>query len=266
MASEHMHSYSLLYPVFSRRTGGLSLGVDPFPDRKRCSFACPYCEVHPFNHPIKFSSALLERELDDYLGEYDFKHGIPIGDICLAGHGEPSLSPELEATLGLMAAARKRFWPLGDGPKLVIITNATGFADEARARVLASFVAEEGLEAWVKLDAGTQELFERMSGTSLELDVLAADITRFARHSPVVIQTMLCGLDGIEPSDSDFDAYSRLVGAMIQSGAGIARIDLYSQSRLSPHGRTHQLSALCMEYARMRIASALPGTELRVFP
>ena len=37
----------LVYPVLSRRSGGLSLGVNLFPDAKRCSFDCPYCEVFP---------------------------------------------------------------------------------------------------------------------------------------------------------------------------------------------------------------------------
>ncbi len=269
MVTENAQKHSLVYAVFSRRTGGLSLGIDPFPDRKYCSFDCPYCEVHPFNHSARFSSALLERELNGYLEAYDFGHGIPIGDICLAGHGEPTLSPELEPALGIMAAARARFWPAGataaDKPKLVIITNATGFADEAVSGVLASYVAAEGLEPWVKLDAGNQGLFERMSGTVLRLDSVAADILRFAKHSPIVVQTMLCAVDGVEPSDSDLDDYAYLVGGLMQSGARISRIDIYSQSRSSPHRRTYQLSQIRMESARLRIASVLPNTPIRVF-
>ncbi len=265
MAIESNKSFSLVYPVFSRRTGGLSLGIDSFPDRKYCSFDCPYCEVHPFSHPFRFSLALLERELNDYLEAYDFERGMPIGDICLAGHGEPTLSPELEGALAVMAAARKKYWPSGGEPKLVIITNATGFANPPIAKILSRFVAEEALEPWIKLDAGTQDLFERMSGTAQKLETLVADITRFAKHSPLVIQTMLCGLDGIEPSDMDLDDYSSLLRSMICSGARISRVDLYSQNRISPHGRTHQLSSSRMASAHLRIASALPGTEVRVF-
>ena len=41
----------LIYPVVSRRSGGLSLGVDLFPDRKTCNFDCPYCEIFPFDAP-----------------------------------------------------------------------------------------------------------------------------------------------------------------------------------------------------------------------
>jgi histidinol dehydrogenase len=38
----------IVYPVYSRRSGGLSVGINLFPDKKQCPFDCPYCEVFRF--------------------------------------------------------------------------------------------------------------------------------------------------------------------------------------------------------------------------
>ncbi len=35
---------SLVYPVLSRRVGGISVGINTAP-QKTCNFACVYCEV-----------------------------------------------------------------------------------------------------------------------------------------------------------------------------------------------------------------------------
>ncbi len=43
----------LVYPVVSRRSGGLSLGVNLFPEAKLCSFDCPYCEVFPVRGEVE---------------------------------------------------------------------------------------------------------------------------------------------------------------------------------------------------------------------
>ena len=46
---------TLVYPVYSRRSQGLSMGINLFPDHKQCSFNCPYCEVFPFKTDSMFS-------------------------------------------------------------------------------------------------------------------------------------------------------------------------------------------------------------------
>lgn len=55
---------SLIYPVFSRRLQGLSVGINTSPQRV-CNFECVYCEVD-FSQgarPIKFNVARADSEL-----------------------------------------------------------------------------------------------------------------------------------------------------------------------------------------------------------
>ncbi|MDR2542323.1 MAG: hypothetical protein LBC80_02595, partial [Treponema sp.] len=82
----------IVYPVYSRRAAGLSIGINLFPDKKNCLFNCPYCEVFPFNNDAVFS---LEQMADDLRSVISAvrQQNIPIKDICFSGNGEPTLSP-----------------------------------------------------------------------------------------------------------------------------------------------------------------------------
>ena len=93
----------LIYPVYSRRSQGLSLGINLFPDQKHCSFDCPYCEVFPFKTNVPFSLDRMEQELRETLTRLTGAR-----DISFSGSGEPTLSPffppALEAAFRLREA------------------------------------------------------------------------------------------------------------------------------------------------------------------
>jgi len=258
----------ILYPVFSRRAGGLSLGVNLFPDAKRCSFDCPYCEVFPFEGTRPFKVADLVSALDAFAEDWTDELG-PVRDISLSGNGEPSLSPFLEPVLEACALAR-RAHPLAlGGAKLVIITNSTGFTRPAVCGILDRYVREEGLEVWAKLDAGGEARFRAMSGTNLDFAAIVAGIRAFAARTPLVIQTMLCELDGEAPTTDDLDDYARLLSGILADGGRITQIHLYTQARPAPAGRTGALDNASLLAAAGRIVAALrpaaPELVLRVF-
>lgn len=235
----------IVYPVLSRRSGGLSLGINLFPERKLCNFDCPYCEIFPISEGMPaFSLEKLEAELEAFV-KHDYPglwSGFPVRDICLSGNGEPTISPQFEASLRLIADFRRR-WPQQLGKaKLVLITNSTSFADPRLYDLLAHFIKEEGLEIWAKLDAGGQALFELMSGTNNSLKDILASITRFARQNPIVIQTMLCEALGHLTSAADVAEYSLVLEEMLKAKAQISEVHLYTFARPSPSGLCAPLS------------------------
>jgi len=225
---------SLVYPVLSRRSGGLSLGINLFPDRKRCGFDCPYCEVGPFEGGAPYSAGRLETELEDFftLGYTAGWAPRPLRDICFSGNGEPTLSPDLWEALELCAASRRRHADIAGSAPTVIITNSTGFLDAGISRRLAAFAAKEPLKIWAKLDAGSQERFEAMSGSGFQIGDIVSAIGGFARSTPLVIQTMVCGLGGSKPDDSEALAYASRVNAMLKDGAMIEAIHVYTVARV----------------------------------
>jgi histidinol dehydrogenase len=261
--------------VLSRRSGGLSLGVNLFPDAKVCAFDCPYCEVFlPSDTrlgpgfgscagsrriPIDALEGALEGFLDlGYLAEWAPER---IRDICISGNGEPTMSPSLEDALDLCARIRRSRAKFLGSTALVLITNSTGFMDPSTSAVLERACRDEGLVVWAKLDAGSEASFRLMSGTDIGLSRIAGGLLSFARRAPVVIQTMLCEIDSAEPSEDDVADYAGLLSRLAAEGARINEVQLYTFSRPSPGGRC---SSLPDEFL-VRAAAAVRGsTGLRV--
>jgi len=224
---------SLVYPVISRRSAGLSLGINLFPERKVCSFDCPYCEVKPFQGRTAFSLAALESELETFFAR-DYAASwapLPLCDLCISGNGEPTLSPHLLEALELCASVRHRYAVIvGDAP-IVLITNATGFLDAELSGRLAEFAAREPLKIWAKLDAGSQKCFAAISRSSFSVDEISKSMAAFARRTPITIQTMLCEINGQVPNVDEAMSFASRVNAMMASGARIEAIQLYTLAR-----------------------------------
>ena len=223
----------LVYPVLSRRSRGLSVGINLFPDAKRCSFDCPYCEVRPFSGKGGFSPEKLEAALDvffetDYPGTWA---PTPVRDLCLSGNGEPTLSPFLEEALELCASARGKFSSLAGKADIVVITNSSGFLRDEVSSILRRFGEREGIRIWAKLDAGTQARFALISRSPFLLDDIVGAIGRFARFTPIIVQTMLCGLEGKSPDSAEADAYASRLNAMLDLGARIDAVHFYTVAR-----------------------------------
>lgn len=254
----------LLYPVVSRRSGGVSLGIDLFPDAKTCNFDCPYCEIFPFSGTPVFRLSQLERELEEFF-RLDYPAYLPdrpLRDIALGGNGEPTLSPYLGDALAAIRRARDRF---ATGTDLVLITNATTLGKPETAALLGRYVDEAGLLIWAKLDGGNEAAYARMSRSAVPFRELVAGLLSFSRLHPVIVQTMLCVMDGEGPSDEDLEDYSKLLAALLGDGARFREIHLYTQARPSPEGRTSPLSDHELLREAERIAGRIAGIPVRVF-
>ena len=248
----------LVYPVLARRSGGLSLGINLFPDRKLCSFDCPYCEVIAPSKAKPFSPRDLEAELEAFVQAEEAQPGPePIRDICLSGNGEPSLSPWLEPALETCATLRRRYPKALGQAKLVIITNSTGFLVPRVSGILATYAKTEGLEIWAKLDAGDEEGFGVLSGSSYRLGDILAGLASFAASSPVVIQTMVCALGGEEPGLARLEAYAQALAGLLGGGAKIREVHLYTQARPALGGFTSALSDQALAKAGRHIQASL---------
>ncbi len=254
----------LIYPVVSRRSGGLSLGVDLFPDRKTCNFDCPYCEIFPFSGQDPFRPEDLDRELSEFF-EVDFPSfppDLPLRDLTLSGSGEPTLSPHLGSALASIRRARDRHAP---GADLVVITNSTTLGNPETSELLGRYVDEAGLRIWAKLDGGNEDAYGRMSRGRVPFRDIVEGILSFSSSHAVIIQTMLCALDGRGPSDSDVADYARLLASLLGRGARFLEIHLYTQARPSPEGRTSPLSDRELRGAADLVAGGTPGVPIRLF-
>lgn len=252
-----------VYTAHSRRAGGLSIGIDLNPNRA-CNWRCLYCEVEGLvrGAPPRVDLARLEAELDAVLRESAARG--PIGDVAIAGSGEPTLSEDLAAALDAVDRARRRHG-LADLP-LVLITNGSRVHVAGVATAL-DRLAELGGEAWFKLDCGTEEGRLRMHDAKSPDERVRANLAACAGLVRTWLQTMVLAIDGEPPAESECDAWLALVGGVLAEGAVLRGVHLYGFARPSFQPEAPRLSAVAPEVLE-RCAALIRtlGLEVRVHP
>jgi histidinol dehydrogenase len=249
----------LVYPTHSRRSGGLSLGINLFPSKKFCTFNCPYCEVFPFSNDAAFSLTQMDLELRSAVAvakETDKK----IMDICFSGCGEPSISPDFPGALELAGRIRDEE---AAGANLVLITNGTGLLLPNVFSVLAkAATGSPALDIWLKLDAGTWEWYRKINAAEIAHDKLTKKIKEFAACATVTIQTMLCEIDGAQPPKEEEQAWENLVCDLAAGNGNIRKVQIYGKSRSSPGDpKTVSLPASYLEQRAQSLRLALASVE-----
>jgi len=211
---------AIIYPVHSRRSGGLSIGVNLFPDRKVCSFNCPYCEIFPFETDIVFNIETMVSALHRVIQEMQ-KNGVPIKDICFSGNGEPTMSPFFTEAVTAAADLRSKLAPEA---KLVVITNGTGLLKPDLFQFLkAASSSGTDLYIWLKLDAATEAWYNAVDRSALPFMELISRIRDFAATgAPFTIQTMLCKIRNVLPQPEESAAWAQLVTELAALSAASA--------------------------------------------
>jgi histidinol dehydrogenase len=246
---------AMVYPVYSRRSKGLSLGINLFPDAKVCTFDCPYCEVFPFKTDISFSVDTMAETLRGCIAEAA-ACSEAVRDICFSGNGEPTISPHFPAALAAAAQIRDELAP---NAALVLITNGTGLLNDKTFDLLRRFAAgPEALKLWLKLDAGTEGWYTHLDRSAIPFDRLTAAIKAFAARAPFTIQTMICAINGSPPPAAEAVAWERLV-LELAAGGYLTGVQIYGKARPSPGDpQASQLPAAVLESRAASLRAAVP--------
>lgn len=236
------HANRFVYPVLSRRSRGISVGVNLNPD-KVCNFDCIYCQVDRRSEAettfvdVDRLVHELEETLDlvttGALYDDDRFQAIPgplrrLNDIAFSGDGEPTSFRNIDVIVERVAAI-KAARGLND-VKLVLITNASLFDRPAVRRALAVFDANQG-EIWAKLDAGTADYFARVDRTLIPFARVLDNLREAARVRPLVIQSLFMRIDGTGPSDAEIAAYNDRLSEIRAAGGAIDRVQVYTVAR-----------------------------------
>ncbi len=230
------------YAVISRRSGGVSIGVNLNLD-KICNFACPYCQVnrHQPGLPQLLDESQLIHEVNSLLESFDAEGicrlprfaAVPdaqkrLHDVALSGDGEPTMVPEFEALCRALGELQQRH---PHPPfKLILITNATLLDREPVLRGIDHLLGQSG-EVWAKLDAGTEAYFQRVNVSRLSLDRIETNLIKLGSRHPFTVQSFFCRMDGEAPPDSEITAYIDRLRRIQNSGARIRGVQLYSLAR-----------------------------------
>lgn len=229
-----------VYPVISRRSRGLSIGINLNRDAA-CDFNCVYCCVDRRiqRPPSDVDLLLLEAELrhlvanrDELFQEPEFQDVPPqyrrLNDIAFSGNGEPT-GVAVFPQAARVAVNVRRDYGL-DEAKIIIITNASRLTRPEVVEVLALLDRNNG-EIWAKLDVGTDEYFQRVNRPRVALQTVLDNILATARRRPLVIQSLFSRIDGQSPGAEEIAAYLERLRWLLEGGARISRVQVYTVAR-----------------------------------
>ena len=250
MATESLHSNHnriygsnrFVYPVLSRRSNGVSLGVNLNPD-KVCNFDCIYCQVDRTTRSetrfVEMDQLLAELRttLDfitsgEFFGDGPFKDIPPelkrLNDIAFSGDGEPTTYKNFDEIISACASLKQELEL--DNVKMVLITNASMFhRDHVKAGL--QILDENQGEIWAKLEAGTEAYFQTIDRTSFKLQEIVDNIAAAAQRRSVVIQSLFMNVNGVAPSNEELLAFCSRLSEIVTAGGAIDHVQVYTVAR-----------------------------------
>ncbi len=239
-----------IYPVVSRRAGGVSVGINLNPNNA-CNWRCLYCQVPQLTRGTAPSINIkqLESELRAFL--HELLHGdfmltrVPpearrLNDLALSGNGEPTSAAEFAAVMACLARVRLDL-AIPPAVKTVLITNGS---------LLHRPTVQDGLrqmlngELWFKLDRASAAGIAQINDSQQSMDKVRAHLLTAIRLCPTWLQTCWFALDGAPPSAQDEDDYLDFVAEIMRDGHRPQGVLLYGLARPSLQPEAPRLSAL----------------------
>jgi wyosine [tRNA(Phe)-imidazoG37] synthetase (radical SAM superfamily) len=273
--SRDIAGLTYVYPVVSRRAGGVSIGINLNPNNA-CNWRCVYCQVPDLKRGSapQLDLVALEAELRTFLheivhGDFMQTHVIPearrINDIALSGNGEPTSAREFAQVIELIGRV-KADYNLPKNLKLVLITNGS-LVNRPGVQAGVSAMAELNGEVWFKLDSVTREGRQRINNTRMSLMRMRENLRLATRLCPTWLQTCVFQIDGMAPPVAESDAYLSFLERFLNEGEKLKGVLLYGLARPSMQREAPRLTKVdqvWMETFSARIQAL--GVEVRLNP
>ncbi|MBI1823510.1 MAG: radical SAM protein [Nitrospirae bacterium] len=244
--SSHSRLYlsnRFVYPVLSRRSKGISIGINLNPD-KICNFDCIYCQVDrrtpdEGSQTVNIGSVLSELRnlLISFKDESIYltppfieipRERVNLKDIAYSGDGEPSLFPGIfNLTREVISLKNSLGFP---NVKLIMITNASGISRPETLKAIGLLDADQGT-LWAKLDAGTEAYFHQVCRTGFSFQKILDNILLISQKRSIVIQSCFMKINREVPSKLEIESYSRRLIDFVNAGGRFDLIQVYTVAR-----------------------------------
>ncbi|MEI6268337.1 MAG: radical SAM protein [Methylococcaceae bacterium] len=245
-----------VYPVISRRMGGLSIGIN-FNTNNACNWRCIYCQIPD----LKIGAApemdfkLLEEELRFFLdnvlnGDFYERFQVDedkrvIKDIAIAGNGEPTSLKEFAKAVDLIGkiGAEAGVFP---GSHYVLITNGS-LVHQPKVQAGLTVLKSYGGEVWFKVDSATEEGRALINNSAQNCKASFENLMISAKLCTTKLQTCLVDVDKQGFSDKEKRAYLTLLGDIKQSDCDLQQVMLYTIARPSMQPEAPRIEPLPAE-------------------
>ncbi len=245
-----------VYPVLSRRAGGLSIGIN-FNINNACNWRCIYCQVPD----LKIGAApdldfqLLEEELRFFLDDVlhgDFyqrfqvdKDNRVIKDIAISGNGEPTSVRDFDKAVALIGKVATE---VGVFPQshFVLITNGS-LVHRPSVQSGLKVLKEYGGEVWFKLDSATEQGRALVNNAGQSCQASEENLLLCARLCPTKLQTCLLDYDKQGLSQKEKTAFLDLLKDIKAKDCVLKGVMLYTIARPSLQPESVRLERLSVE-------------------
>lgn len=266
--SRNFANYTYVYPVVSRRSQGISLGIN-LNVNNACNWRCIYCQVEGLirGKPTDIDLIKLEYELDQMLDKIvnsDFiRKYAPVGlqrfnDICLSGNGESTLSNQFTEVVEIIDKLRKKY-NLTNNVKSILITNGSEIDKPEVAKGLKLLALNNG-EVWFKIDSITEHGISRVNQVNLSQESIKKRLILSSQISKTYIQTCLFKQDNKNPTKIEIDQYTHFI---IDVKPYITGVLLYSTARNPALPEGYNISSVSEDFL-VDIAETLKQHNINV--
>jgi len=264
--SVHM---TYVYPVISRRAGGVSVGINLNPNNA-CNWHCAYCQVPNLVRGVApaIDLKLLRSELIAMLE--DIQHGsfmaerVPdscrkLCDIAISGNGEPTSCAAFNQVVTVIIDVMQQF---NLSIPLRLITNGS-YVHKPHVQQGLAHMSEHHGEVWIKVDCVTDAGIQRINGIKLDAARLRQQVESVAGICPTRIQTCMAAWDGQPPTEHELTAYISFLNDLKRDAVPILGVLLYGLARPSLQDEAVHLSPLDGTWMQL-IAERIRQTGIEV--
>ena len=237
-----------IYPVLSRRAGGLSLGIN-LNTNNACNWQCIYCEIPNLTRgkPESIDTKLLKEELFFWLHEITQNNFLSnhapadtlLKDIAFSGNGEPTAAKEFKEVINIVISAINEF-SLNNLITIRLITNGSHMSDESVQKAW-GLINQTPKEVWFKIDSVDNDDVKMINQINPSLNVTKKNIESCLDVSPTIIQTCVIKINGELPSKKSIDQY---ISFLTNYEKKLKGIHLYSLARPTEQKITAKIERL----------------------
>lgn len=241
-----------VYPVLSRRAGGLSIGIN-FNTNNACNWRCIYCQVPNLvkGAAPDLDLQLLEEELKFFLD--DVQHGDfyrrfqveadnrVIKDIAISGNGEPTSVKSFSRAITRIGSVATKLGVLPES-RIVLISNGS-LIHQQKVREGLIALHNYGGEVWLKFDSATKEGRALFNQTAQSVNSALENLRISSELCMTKLQTCLFDYKDQGLSAKEKQAYLDALKT-IKATTDVNEIMLYTLARPSMQPEASQLAAL----------------------
>ena len=273
--NRHIAGMTYVYPVMSRRAGGLSIGIN-FNPNNACNWRCVYCQVPELQRGTapEMDLAKLSAELNyvlDYVlnGQFFDDYQVPleqrqIKDLAISGNGESTSLKRFDQAVALIGEIGRQ-WGLFPGCRFILISNGSLIHHQPVQQGLKTLAKFNG-ELWFKIDSASTAGRALINNSSLSDRQLLENLSLASQLCTTRIQTCMLHFQTAW-SEREKQTYLDLLQRLKDQHIKIAEVLLYSVARQSFQSEAAEISSFSLdELDSMAEAISALGYTVKVTP